>query len=59
MLAAGKDVFDEEEVAPTLGSPKPKEMGVDPKQAEPNMGAEEVVPESAETVASAEDIAGD
>ena len=42
MLAAGEDASDEEEdeeeAVPDMGSPKPKEMGVDPEQAEPNVG---------------------
>ena len=61
MIAGGKISEDEEiedESAPAAGSPKPVEVGVDPKQAEPDVGAKEVVPEPAETTASAEDIAG-
>ena len=50
---------DEEEAAPAVGSPKPKEIGVDPEQAKPDMRAEAIVPELAETAVSAEDIAGD
>ena len=46
-------------MALAVGSPKPMEMGVDPEQAKPNVGAKEVVPEPAETAASAEDIDGD
>ena len=61
VLAEGEDASDEdeEEAAPTVGSPKPKEMEVDPEQAEPNVGAEAVVSEPAETAASAEDLAKD
>ena len=62
MLAAGEDASDveedEEEVAPAVGSSKPKEMGVDTEQAEPNVGAEEVMPEPVETTTSTEGIAG-
>ena len=63
MLAVGEDASDEEEeeeeVAPAVGSLKPKEMGVDLEQAEPDVGAEEVVPKPTETAASTEEIAGD
>ena len=56
-LIAGGEVSEDEEIkdesAPAVGSPKPVE-GV-----EPDVGAKEVVPEPVETVASAEDIAGD
>ena len=61
-LIAGGEVSEDEEVeeaAPAVGSPKPKEMGLDPKQAELDVGAEAVVPEPTEMAASAEDIAGD
>ena len=63
VLAAREDASDKEEdekeVAPAMGSPKPMEMGVDPEQAEPDVGAKGVVPKPAKTAASAEDIAGD
>ena len=61
LLAGGEasEDEDEEDEAPAVGSPKPKEMGVDPEQAEPDMGAKEVVLEPAETDASTKDIAMD
>ena len=63
VLVAGKDASDEaedeEEATPAVGSLKPVKMGVDPKQAEPDVGAKEVVLEPTEMAASAEDIAGD
>ena len=62
VLAGGEDASDEEdeeEVAPAVGSPKPKEMEVNPKQVEPDVGAEAVVSEHTETAASAEDLAKD
>ena len=63
VLAVGEDTSDkeedEEEWAPAVGSPKPVEMGVDPKRVEPDVGAKEVVPKPVETAASSENIAGD
>ena len=58
MLGGGEasEDEDEEEAAPAVGSLKPKEMGVDPKQAKPDVGNEAVVPVPTETAASAEDI---
>ena len=61
MLAGGEaseDEEDEVEPAPTAESPKQVE-GVNPRSAEPDVGAKEVTPEFGEVVASAEDIAGD
>ena len=61
-MIAGGEVSEEEEVeevAPAVGSPKPKEMDVNPEQAEPDVGAEAVVSEPAETAASAEVLAKD
>ena len=61
-LIAGGEVSEDEEgeeAAPTVGSPKPKEMEVDLEQAEPDVGVEAVVSEPVETAASAEDIAED
>ena len=61
MLAGGevsKDE-DEEEMAPAVGSPKPKEMEVDPERVELDVGAKAVVSEPAETAVSAKDLAKD
>ena len=61
-MIVGGDVSEDEKIedesAPAAGSPKPLE-GVDPERAEPNIGAEEVVSEPVEEVASAENIVGD
>ena len=61
MLAGGEDASDEdeEEVAPAVGSPEPKELDVTPEQVEPDAGAEAAVSEPAETTVSAEDLAKD
>ena len=62
VLAGGEASEDEDledELAPAMENPKPMELGVDPEQAEPDVGAKEVVSEPAETAASAEDIVGD
>ena len=56
---ASEDDEDEDKLAPTAESPKRMELGVDPEQAKPNVGAKEVVPEPAEMDVSVEDIAGD
>ena len=62
MLASGEDASDEEEdeeVAPAMGSPKPKEMEADPEQVEPDARAEAVVSKLTEIATSAEDLAKD
>lgn len=59
---AGGKVSEEEEVeeaALAVESPKQKELGVDPRQAEPDMGVEAVVSDPAEMAANAEDLARD
>ena len=46
-MADGEDASDEEddeEVAPAVGSPKPKEMGVDPKRLSPMWGMRQLCP---------------
>ena len=60
MLAAGEDASnaeEEEEEAPTVGSPKSQEMVANPEQVEPDAGADPAAPE--DPAASAEDIAKD
>ena len=61
MLAGGEaseDEEDEDELTLAAESPKQAE-GVNPGNAEPDVGATEVAPESREVVVSAEDIVGD
>ena len=62
-LIAGGEVSEDEEVEDELalvaGSLRPVEMGVDPEQSEPDVGAKEIVSEPVEEAASAENIAGD
>ena len=61
VLAGGEASEDEEdanELAPVVGGPEQAE-GVDPGNAEPDVGATEVAPESGEVATSAEDITGD
>ena len=61
VLAGGEASEDEdkdEEQALVAEDPKQAE-GVDPENAEPDVGATEVAPESGEVAASAEDITGE
>ena len=62
VLAAGEDASDaeeEEEEAPSVGSPKSREMVANPEQVEPDAGADPVAFEPEDPAASVEDIAKD